>query len=70
MGLKAAHVAGASEGVICSTESELTVDLKFAIFSLKNLKKLSQRVSEATDKVHTVGLTTEFITENSTFGLE
>lgn len=39
MGLKAAHAAGASEGVICSTDNELTVDLKFAIFFHKKTSR-------------------------------
>jgi len=45
-------------------------DPKLAALSLKNLKKLSERAAEATDRVLIGGLTTELITENRTLGLE
>ncbi len=46
------------------------VDLKLEILSIKNLKKLSHRASEAVHIVLTGGFTTELITENKTLGLE
>ncbi len=47
-----------------------TLSLKLVILSLKYLKKLSQRATEATGKVLTEGFVTDWIIENKTLGLE
>ncbi len=69
IGSKAFQEAECNNGIEGSVWEGLMVDLKLEILSIKNLKKLSHRASEAVRIVLTRGFTTELITENKTLGL-
>ncbi len=72
IGSKASKKAEADDkiGETVKVKVGQTLSLKLVILTLKYLKKLSQRASEATGKVLTEGFVTDRIIENKTLGLE